>query len=650
MHYRPEIDGLRAVAVIPVILCHAGIGLFSGGYIGVDIFFVISGYLITTIVMEEMHAGKFNLGNFYERRARRILPALLIVIAACTPFAWFALSPSDIENFAFSIISVSLFSSNFFFWLDSDYFSRTAELKPLLHTWSLAVEEQYYFVFPLMLMACWKFGQTKIVALLIALFVSSLALAQWGAYNSPTAAFYLLPFRGWEILMGALSAFYLMTPSISVLPQLQNLTSSIGLFLILFAIITFNATTPMPSVYGLIPTVGTVLIIIFANKGTFAHYLLTSRPAVLVGLISYSAYLWHQPIFAFARVTLPEPPNVIFMLLLSSLSLLLAAISWKTVENHFRSKTRFPASQKQVFLISTSSLALLVVVGSLTIRAEGFIEQKLTDSQRLMLSEAQPSPYREKCHPTGREYIHPQNACTYIGIGKAVATFGDSHTVELAYALALALEKDNQKVLHLSRSACHPAFNRQTPLADQICEQWTQETVKYLQSRDDIENVIVSYRIAASLFGDHAEHFPKHIDEVGEIERNTRWRSYVELLTTLDQMGKNVVLVLQAPELPNHIAYVVSDSSNHDALGNVQGVSTAWWQERMAYVYSRLSDIPKTVQIVDPAKALCDSKFCYAGANQKGWYFDDDHLSIAGAQIVATEVVKKLESFSRGSE
>lgn len=190
MDYRRELDGLRALAVLPVILFHAGFETFSGGFVGVDVFFVISGYLITTIILAELNRGNFSIVNFYERRARRILPALFLVMLACIPFAWILLAPADLNSFAKSLVAVSLFVSNVFFWKDGDYFETAAELKPLIHTWSLAVEEQYYVLFPLFLMLFWKFGKRWILVTLGLVFVLSFAVAQWASYAKPAAAFF----------------------------------------------------------------------------------------------------------------------------------------------------------------------------------------------------------------------------------------------------------------------------------------------------------------------------------------------------------------------------------------------------------------------------------------------------------------------------
>ena len=213
MKYRAEIDGLRALAVLPVILFHAGFEWFSGGFVGVDVFFVISGYLITTIIISEMAEGKFSIVNFYERRARRILPALFFVMVVCLPFAILLLAPSDLKDFGQSLVSTATFSSNILFWWERGYFGTALELKPLLHTWSLAVEEQYYIIFPLFLTLAWKFGIRKITIFLMLIFLISLSLAHftsiYGVFDRIiTGSFYLIPTRAWELLVGVFIAIY----------------------------------------------------------------------------------------------------------------------------------------------------------------------------------------------------------------------------------------------------------------------------------------------------------------------------------------------------------------------------------------------------------------------------------------------------------
>lgn len=247
MEYRREIDGLRAIAVLPVILFHAGADLFSGGFVGVDIFFVISGYLITTIILSEKEKERFSIVTFYERRARRILPPLFFVMLVCTPFAWFVLMPPDLEDFFKSLTAVSLFGSNILFWRQSGYFEAAAEMKPLLHTWSLAVEEQYYVFFPLFLILVWRYRKRWILSSIVILGVISLLLAQWGAYNKPTAAFFLLPTRAWELMIGASAAFFLLYGYSQKSLVRENIILSeclgiIGFVMICYAILVFNVT------------------------------------------------------------------------------------------------------------------------------------------------------------------------------------------------------------------------------------------------------------------------------------------------------------------------------------------------------------------------------------------------------------------------
>lgn len=257
MKYRAEIDGLRALAVIPVILFHAGFELFSGGFVGVDVFFVISGFLITIILIEDIEKKRFSITNFYERRARRILPALFFVMLVCIPFAWIWLLPSQMKDFLQSLVAVSFFASNILFWRESGYFDAAAEEKPLLHTWSLAVEEQYYVLFPLFLILTWNFGKNRVFWMIVVMATISLIMSEWGWRNHPTANFYLAPTRAWELFAGSLAAFVVQKRGV----QKCNLLSSFGLIAIIFSIFVYDESTPFPSVYTIVPVLGVFLLV-----------------------------------------------------------------------------------------------------------------------------------------------------------------------------------------------------------------------------------------------------------------------------------------------------------------------------------------------------------------------------------------------------
>ena len=368
MIYRKEIDGLRALAVVPVILFHAGFEWISGGYIGVDIFFVISGYLITTILLQEQEQGTFSIVNFYERRARRILPALFIVLLVCLPFAWFWLLPHELKDFGKSMIAVVTFVSNILFWLETDYFTADTELIPLLHTWSLAVEEQFYIIFPLFL-AFFAGKNKRILVILIALLaLVSLGLTEWGWRYFSEANFYLIPTRAWELMIGVLTAFYLFYN-----PQpkgfICHIGSLLGLILILGAILFLDKNIPFPSVYALVPTIGTALIILFANTDTLVNKLLSFKLFVMIGLVSYSAYLWHQPLLVFARTYHIDGLSMPIMLGLSVTSILMGYVSWRYIEAPFRNKKRF--SQKQIFVSSLLAGLFFISIGIALVLSEG---------------------------------------------------------------------------------------------------------------------------------------------------------------------------------------------------------------------------------------------------------------------------------------
>ena len=368
MSYRPEIDGLRAIALIPVVLFHANFEWFSGGYVGVDVFFVISGYLITSIILREKAAAEFTFSHFYERRARRILPALFFIMLVCIPFAWLLQLPHELINFAKSLIATTVFSSNILFWLELDYFSADIEFIPLIHTWSLAIEEQFYLLFPLLLSFIWAFSKRNIFIILAIITIISFALSEWGWRYYPDANFYLLYSRVWELMVGALIALYL-SQNQATKGIISEVASILGLALILFAVFYLDKTYPFPSAFALLPIIGTALIILFTHPKTMVYRLLSLKVLTLIGLISYSAYLLHQPLFVFTRLYLIDEPAPWLMAILSLLTLVLAYLSWRFIETPFRDKHRF--TQKQIFVFSLLGSVFFIGVGVLLIIIDG---------------------------------------------------------------------------------------------------------------------------------------------------------------------------------------------------------------------------------------------------------------------------------------
>jgi len=344
LNYRPEIDGLRAIAVSAVILYHAkiiifGDQFFKGGFIGVDIFFVISGYLITSIILKELiTTGSFSFKYFYQRRVRRILPVLLFVMLATLPIAWLYLIPSAFMDFSKSILYSLGFSSNFYFWYSGQqYGAESGLLKPFLHTWSLSVEEQYYIIFPIIFFITFKYFKKYLIHVLITGFLVSLGLADWASKNYSSLNFYILPTRAWELLVGSILSYFEFTKRQTKKNGILHLIlPSIGMLIIGHSIIFFNDKMFHPSFYTLSPIIGVSLIIWFSNKDELTTKILSTKLFVKIGLISYSLYLWHYPLFAFYRIikVYGITFNKIYLILIL---FILSFFSYYFIEKKFRS-------------------------------------------------------------------------------------------------------------------------------------------------------------------------------------------------------------------------------------------------------------------------------------------------------------------------
>ncbi|CAF3119047.1 unnamed protein product [Rotaria socialis] len=432
--YRDEIDGLRAVAVIPVILYHAGLTKFmAGGYIGVDIFFVISGYLITSVIENEREEEKFSIVHFYERRCRRILPALFLILFTSSFFAYYWMLPEQLEEFGQTLISIIGLSSNFFFWWKDDgYFTALTELNPLIHTWSLAVEEQFYFLFPLI---CYFSGKRQrcLIIVLILLAVLSFFFAQWGGNiesisshhfylfsQHSWASFYLPLGRAWELLLGSFAAFYLRKNSTvqSTWYKCNELFALIGFVLIIISIVFFDSryVPPFPNCYTLIPTLGATLIILCGTNSTLVGKLLSIRLFRWVGLISYSAYLWHQPILAFTRLKTYDTSQILPMLIIISIVFLLSGLSYVLIEQPFRNKTRF--SRKQIFFGAFIAAMLAFILAVFLIQ---------TATSRSLLDSKKSDPYLSDL----RNYGHWQYVVKAFNALQKQKTFSNKTSVTM---------------------------------------------------------------------------------------------------------------------------------------------------------------------------------------------------------------------------
>ena len=369
MPYRPDVDGLRAIAVLLVIFEHLQTRI-TGGYVGVDVFFVISGYLISSVILSDMDSGRFSVAHFYERRIRRIFPALMGMLLGCSVLTFFLSVPSESDAFARSMLAALFSGSNFLFWQETGYFGAANELKPLLHTWSLAVEEQFYILFPLFLLAAHRWFPNKLRTAIWSITAVSFILACICVQLDATAAFYFAPLRAWELLIGTIVSQHYV-PAVHGKVK-RNFAAILGLLLIVVPSVIYTDKTHFPGLAAVPPCVGAALLIAAGETGnSLIGSLLAWRPMVFVGLISYSLYLWHWPILVFQKLSYVRIPHRVLLSSVLLVSLLVATLSWLCIETPFRTG-RFRPNLRSLLLVTGITAAFIVLVGAFAIQTKGF--------------------------------------------------------------------------------------------------------------------------------------------------------------------------------------------------------------------------------------------------------------------------------------
>jgi peptidoglycan/LPS O-acetylase OafA/YrhL len=638
MIYRAEIDGLRALAVLPVIFFHAGFEIFGGGFVGVDVFFVISGYLITSIIISEISSNKFSIVNFYERRARRLLPALFFVMGVCIPFAWLWLTPSDLKDFGESLVAVSFFSSNILFWSESGYFDTTAELKPLLHTWSLAVEEQYYIIFPIFLLLSWRLGIRKILILLVIFFIISLSLANWGAYNKPSFTFFLLPTRGWEILIGVFTSFYLYKNSFIRSFYLNQFLSLSGLILIIFSIFIFNKNTPFPSLYALVPTLGTGLLILSAVPKTIAHNLLSKNFFVSIGLISYSAYLWHQPLLAFAKYRLVEDVSDLILIILCLSSIVIAWFSWNFIEKPFRNKKTI--SKKLIFIFSITGIIIFSSIGMSMHLKNGF-NDRVSFSEELSKSFTRPLP--EDCFGTPYNHYEEKWGC-FLGDEKEeidFILFGDSHSLSFKTLIDEKAKQNGINIFYTGAPGCLPFLGVHIDKDKKDQKQnncnLLNERVYKLAKEKNIKGIILSARWSFYNLADYAFNGDRFISDNidGPFSLSKSIENFSKLFDATvkkyEIIGVPLHLITQPPFQKNQPEAVFFNIAK--GIGSIESMSVkkSHFEKLNKVSMNAFLKHKDAVNIYNLTDIFCGEVLCLIGDDEKSFYYDDDHLSNYGA-------------------
>jgi peptidoglycan/LPS O-acetylase OafA/YrhL len=629
LNYRTDIDGLRAIAVIPVVLYHLGIPFVGGGFIGVDVFFVISGYLITTIIVSEIRAGSFSLARFYERRIRRIIPAYVVMVAITSIIALQIMLPDDLAEFGQSALFASLSVSNVFFWLESsDYFGLASDMKPLLHTWSLGVEEQFYLFFPLLLLALTRVKLSRFAFLLcVAVAVISLAVSAYGVIFAPMANFYLLPTRAWELLAGGLLAWQVIRPPSTRLQA--EVESIVGLVLVIVPIFAYGSRTPFPGPMAMPPVLGAALIIHagMGNAVSSVHKVLSVPALRFIGIISYSLYLWHWPIMVLSRYYFIELSEVGNAGVLAA-SMAAAVLSWAFVEQPFRRRDSV-ISARLIIPAGIAAIAVVSVAG-LSLSLSGGFPARLPEGIELL---ADKRTYWGPGRECGRSYALRRELDDLCVLGREGAVpdllvVGDSHADALAAAIFNAANASGRSGYQITDTGYRPLLGYRKVGEDKKYEYLNALASETLMQSGIRDVIIPIYWQQAALRDTYWDEENRINDGLIAIESGLR-----QLIERFPD--KRYLVVLSSPNSPSFGASAFArqtwygrDSFNPTvALKEFERASSAY-----SAAVEAVSALPN-VSVLDLSKHLCDEDLCYGLLNGKPAYTDDNHISYAASRL-----------------
>ncbi len=655
--YRPEIDGLRAVAVGVVILYHSKISLFGhryfeGGFIGVDIFFVISGYLISSIIFKELITKRsLNLKYFYERRVRRILPVLLIIMLVSFLFSWFFLLPSSFVDFSKSILYTLGFSSNFFFhYSGQDYYSPSGLFKPFLHTWSLSVEEQFYIIFPFTLFIIFKYFRKYLLLILIIGSLISLSLAEWTSRNSPSLSFYFLHTRLWELLIGSILAYYeIIRGHRSNYKFLNLILPLVGLLLICHSVFFFNDQILHPSIFTLSPIIGVCLIIWFSNKDEFITKILSSKLFVGVGLISYSLYLWHYPIFAFMRITELSHDNKTAQFFSIAILFILSISSYILIEKPFRNKKY---QFKKLLIILSGFIAILISISFYVIHKDG-IKSRI------------PKVFLNRLIKAVEEGDLSQKENT-----QKVVLIGDSHSASLEYNLNEEIKKNDLSLYRFKTFMYLKNFNRVNRITNDFGSTSTDNEIDNFLTGNSELIVILHFRWSLKILETHYDNEegykeksnliykyylePNNIKTTSQQQRQKYLRNeIISRIKYIINKGHKLIIVYPVPEMAFNVPrtlnskFIKSRFNFSQFSTPILSGSYEVFKKRQKAVFEILDNVQSpNIFRVYPHKFFCDTVVknrCIANDEENIFYHDDDHLSLKGSKYVVDEIIKKIK-------
>ena len=651
--YRADIDGLRALAIVPVLLFHAGLEAFGGGFVGVDVFFVISGYLITGILVDGQPRS-LGIAQFYQRRIRRIVPALFVVAACSSAAAWMLLQPDQLIAFAATLLLLPVFASNIRMWKQSGYFDAAADTVPLLHTWSLAVEEQFYAVFPLLVWLLRRYAQGRYALWFGLLAALSLASSIWGVAHSPSVAFYSAHTRAFELLLGALVA-------VGALPALKHrltreIVSGLALALILVPIFAYGKTTPFPGLAALPPTLGAALLIHAGSSGqSLVRQALSAKPCVWIGLVSYSLYLWHWPLLVFAQIASPLPLGFAAKGAILLLAAGLATLTWWAVETPFRRKILCPAPRQLLFAAAACGVGL-GVFGFVVLAGHGLPQRIPAAIRAQVLANSAirtQIAYPPACRRNFRHVFDGQERAVECPIGgqgsKTILFWGDSQ-IEQLYPLLSDMARDgvpaDTRLIAITSGGCPPVpgLNSIAPGFD--CAGFNQRAFLRAQ-KPDIDTVVFASAPypAASLCQTGAA--CRRFADTAEYEAHVA-KAFAAQVQALADAHKKIIVILPFPSY----SVAVPDYLNRMlALGQEPSLRLSRAQhlaQTQDYAQAlRTAAKAAGAEIIDPSETLCPDSTCLYQRDHVSLYSDASHLGPEAARSLRDVLVQALQAASQ---
>ncbi|CAI0896240.1 acyltransferase family protein [Serratia quinivorans] len=637
-NYRRDIDGLRAVAILLVVLYHSGVTFLSGGFIGVDVFFVISGFLIGGIIYTELSNKTFSYGRFYTRRIKRIAPALLVMLLICSILAFFYLSPLELKDFSLFSGSTILSVPNIMLWHKTNYFSPNAELNPLLMTWSLGVEEQFYIFLPIILSIVIKFNK-KIVASVAVISIISFVFCVILTKTNPLFSFFMLPTRAWELGMGVmLSIMHREGRFNSLSLRVKEIVFIVGLVFILFAAVNFDKHTSFPGYAAILPVLGSLFIIL--GNGRISSILLGNRVMVFIGLVSYSWYLWHWPLLSFARLAIDSKLSVYNGLIISSIALFIAYLSYLFVETPFRKGFKF--ENKKIILGYVIISTLLILPSSI-----GYLLQGIPQRVNTAVAQAEIDKLERIADPClvgyGSTSYSKDKSCLANDQQDAVALVGDSHAAALRGGVEQYAKKSNMGVYQLTKASCPMLLGvtrviSSYPSHASECETYNKKVIELITSNEKIKTVIISAFWDSGVDDIDGGYTVINSGQNGLSALASGLNDVIQNLTIAD---KKIILVMDVPFLNFNAVRAIDNQQiplRRAANQFIQPTpldneSTDDYRLPKEKVNTLLTSVAKAqhIEVFNPTKNLCDTAGCKFKSNNRPLYYDDQHLTYLGS-------------------